>query len=107
MKHVLNLITSTIKSAPEHFQRLLDTARERLEQLWEWHCDRLRNSPAYRSAIAGGATAVMAEVALGPVAAAVLTAVVGAYAAAYATQTSTSSRWGYDPTFDDGGYDRF
>ena len=67
--------------------------------LWRWHCERLRESGPYRTAIAAGVTAVMAELTLSPIAAAALTALVGAYAAAYATQTRTSS--GYDS-----GYER-
>jgi len=86
----------------EKLIRLASEAKEwvldHLEDLWEWHTDRLRESEAYRKALAAGVVAVVAEVTLAPAAAVVVTALATAYAAAYAQSTWEPRRPSYgDP----------
>ena len=87
-------LSALIRGAPEQLRQLIDELGDRLHDLWAWHTERLRESEAYRNAIAAGVTAILAEITLGPAATAVITAIVTAYAAAYASG-AFNRRYGY------------
>jgi hypothetical protein len=65
---------------------------ERLTTIWGNHEERMRTNPAYRASVAAGLAGLVAELALGPIAAAAITAAAGAYASAHGPSERWSSR---------------
>ena len=93
IRHTITSVNTTMKST-------ITAVRLRIRGIWQGHTVQMRHNRSYRTAIAGGLTAIITTLTLDPITAVSLSAVVTIYAAFFADESSGYSapqeNWPWD-----------
>ena len=97
---ITNWIRHTITSVTTTMMSTITAVRLRIRGIWQGHTVQMRHNRSYRTAIAGGLTAIITTATLDPITAVSLSAVVTIYAAFFADESSSYSaqqeNWPWD-----------
>ena len=97
---ITSWIRHTIASVTTKMKSITTAVGLRILGIWQAHTVQMRHNRSYRTAIAGGLTAIITTLTLDPITAASLSAVVTIYAAFFADESSGYSgqqeNWPWD-----------